>query len=480
MTKNKIVKSESGLVPRPPVVAVMGHVDHGKSTLVEAIREIKITAKEQGGITQHIGAYQVNYQGKPITFIDTPGHAAFAAMRSRGAQVTDLVVLVVAADDGVMPQTKESLTYIRQAGVPMVVAINKIDLPEAAIDKVKSQLGEAGVYVEGYGGNVVCVPISAKTKQNLPQLLEMILLVAEMQELKANPQGKVSGVVIEAGIDPKQGPVTTVVVKNGTLKVGQEIWAEKVSGKVRAMFDDEGRRINSAGPSQPVRILGFKEVPPVGVKVSQDQEQEVATELAEGERESAALRRVVIKADVAGSVEAIKANLNKAVEVMESGTGKVNEANVLLAETTGARILAFNTAVSKSAQELAELEGVEIKQYSVIYELLEEVDKWVEKVEQATVDEEDSGQAKIVAEWLIKGERIAGCHVEKGAMNQGSRVRLKRGEISLGEAKITSLKQGKNTVAEVRTGEECGLVTSPQLDFKIGDMIVSYRKLSVN
>lgn len=473
-------KSKSGLIPRPPVVAVMGHVDHGKSTLIEAIREIKITAREQGGITQRIGAYQVNYQGKPITFIDTPGHAAFAAMRSRGAQVTDLVVLVVAADDGVMPQTKESLTYIRQAGVPMVVAINKIDLAEAAIDKVKNQLGEAGVYVEGYGGDVVCVPISAKTKQNLPQLLEMILLVAEMQELKADPQGKVAGVVIEAGIDPKQGPVATVVVKNGTVKVGQEMWAEKVSGKVRAMFDDEGRRINSAGPGQPVRILGFREVPLVGVKVSQDQEQEVATEMVEGERESvASLRKVVIKADVAGSVEAIKANLNKAVAVMASGTGKVSEADVLLAETVGARILAFNTAVSKSAQKLAELEGVEIKQYGVIYELLEEVDKWVKKVEQATADAEDLGQAKVVAEFLIKGERIAGCRVEKGAMKQGSRMRLQRGETSLGEAKITSLKQGKNTAAEVKAGEECGLVMSPQLDFKIDDMIVSYRKLSV-
>lgn len=470
---------------RPPIVTVMGHVDHGKSTLIETLRQINITGKEAGGITQHMGAYQINHQGKLITVVDTPGHAAFAKMRSRGAQVTDLVILLVAADDGVKPQTKEAVGHIKEAKVPFLVAINKIDLPEANVERVKSQLAENEVYVEGYGGDVVCVPISAKNKQNLDQLLEMVLLVAEMQELKADPEGNLEAVVIEAKLDPKTGPIATLLLKNGRLKIGQTVWAETVEGKARTLMNDAGERITEAVPGQPVVMVGFKAVPVIGARVrsqplaiSELVKPEMQNKTAEGEEKKTKLK-FIIKADVAGSLEAIQANMSDEVEIINAGVGEVGEADVLLAQATGAKIIAFNVSPSKAAARLAETEDISIKTYRIIYELLEDVDKQVLKLLEPTIDETEAGRATVKAEFEIKGTKIAGCGIVTGNLSQGSWVRLYRADQMMGEAKIVSLQQGKIKLPQVKAGAECGVVLSPALDFKIGDVLVSYRKLSV-
>lgn len=467
---------------RPPIVTVMGHVDHGKSTLIETLRQINITGKEAGGITQHMGAYQINHQGKLITMVDTPGHAAFAKMRSRGAQVTDLVILLVAADDGVKPQTKEAVGHIKEAKVPFLVAINKIDLPEANVERVKSQLAENEVYVEGYGGDVVCVPISAKNKQNLDQLLEMVLLVAEMQELKADPEGNLEAVVIEAKLDPKVGPIATLLLKNGRLKIGQTVWAETVEGKIRALMNDAGERITEAVPGQPVVMVGFKAVPATGAKVRSQPLASTpgggqASELVKEEKKTKL--KLIIKADVAGSLEAIRANMSDEVKIIDAGVGEVGEADVLLAQATGAKIIAFNVSPSKAAARLAETEEISIKTYRIIYELLEDVDKQVLQLLEPTINDIELGRATVKAEFEVKGVRIAGCQVNEGVLTVGTLVHLQRENQPAGESKIASLRQGKEKMTQVKTGGECGVVLSPALDFKIGDVLVSYRKLSV-
>lgn len=463
---------------RPPIVTVMGHVDHGKSTLIETLRQINITGKEAGGITQHIGAYQINHQGKLITMVDTPGHAAFAKMRSRGAQVTDLVILLVAADDGVKPQTKEAVGHIKEAKVPFLVAINKIDLPEVNVERVKSQLAENEVYVEGYGGDVVCVPISAKKKQNLDQLLEMVLLLAEMQELKADPEGNLEAVVIEAKLDPKTGPIATLLLKNGRLKIGQTVWAETVEGKVRALVNDAGERITEAVPGQPVVMVGFKAVPAIGAGVS-DKPQVTSNKPQVTSDKKQGKLKIILKADVAGSLEAIRANMSDEVEIIDAGVGEVGEADVLLAQATGAKIIAFNVSPSKAAARLAETEDISIKTYRIIYELLEDVDKQVLQLLEPTINDIELGRAMVKAEFEIKGVRIAGCQVNAGVLTAGVGVHLQRENQLVGESKIVSLRQGKEKATQVKTGGECGVVLSPALDFKIGDVLVSYRKLSV-
>ena len=470
---------------RPPIVTVMGHVDHGKSTLIETLRQINITGKEAGGITQHIGAYQVNHQGKLITVVDTPGHAAFAKMRSRGARVTDLVILLVAADDGVKPQTKEAIGHIKEAKVPFLVAINKIDLPEANVEKVKAQLAENEVYVEGYGGDVVCVPISAKKKQNLDQLLEMVLLMAEMQELKSDPTGELEAVVIEAKLDPEQGPVATLLVKNGRLKIGQTVWAEAVGGKARALINDAGKRVDEAVPGQPVAMVGFKSVPAVGAQVRSQRlaaselvKSEIQNKETEGEKKKTKLK-FIVKTDMAGSLEAIRANMSDEVEIIDAGVGEVGEADVLLAESTGAKIIAFNVSTIKAAARLAETEDISIKTHRIIYELLEDVAKQVGKLVEPTIDETEVGQAVIKAEFEIKANRIAGCQVSSGVLATGMLVHMKREGQPVGDSKIASLQQGKEKVKQVGVGGECGVAFSPALDFKIGDVLISYRKLSV-
>lgn len=459
----------------------MGHVDHGKSTLIETLRQINITGQEAGGITQHIGAYKISHHGRPVTIIDTPGHAAFAKMRSRGAQVTDLVLLVVAADEGVKPQTKESLEHIKAAGVPFIVVITKIDLPQAAIDKVKSQLAEAEVYLEGYGGNVVCVPVSAKTGKNLDQLLDMVLLLADLQEETADPGGELKAVVIESKLDSRRGPIATLLIKSGSLKPGQEIWAEAVGGKVKAMFDDKGAAINQAVPGDPVEVLGFKTPPPVGAPVGSHPgglAPSPKTYQTPSQPSSHPQLKLILKADVQGSLEAVKHSLSQDVELIAASLGAVTEADVLLAEATGAQILAFNTPVAKGATKLAQVQSITIKSYRVIYELLEDLEKQVLTLLQP-LGETELGQAQVVAQFTIQGNNIAGCRVTTGLIQLDTPIHLQRGETIIADAQVTSLKQGKQTVNQVPAGQDCGLVLTPPLDFKIGDVIVSYRKLSV-
>lgn len=462
---------------RPPVVAVLGHVDHGKTTLLSAIKEQDLLSKESGGITQHIGAYQATFKGKKITFIDTPGHKAFTAMRSRGAKVTDIVVLVVAADDGVMPQTKESLKHIKTAKVPFLVAINKIDLSTAMVDRVKRQLAEAGVALEGYGGKVVSVEVSAKEKKGITELLEMILLIAEMADLKADAEGDLQAVVIESFLDSFRGPMATLLVKNGTLKTKDEIWAENIFCKVKAMFDEKGKRVRVALPSQPVEVLGFKSVPSVGSVITPgpqkklEKKKKTTEVLEEGKK-----LKIVLKADTLGTLEAIKSNLSEEVELVESGVGDVSESDVLMASSVGAVIINFRTKIYRKVKELAALEKVKIKDYQVIYHLLEDLEKEVLHLLEPTIDEEVQGEAEVIAEFKIKGDHIAGCRVLKGRIDKTDPVHLKRKGKIMGTTKIKSFQKEKQDIKKAKTGDEVGIVFSPPLDFKLQDMIVSFRK----
>lgn len=395
-------KSKPSKYLRSPIVTVMGHVDHGKTSLLDAIRKTNITAEEHGGITQHIGAYQISFKGKKITFIDTPGHVAFGKMRSRGAQVTDLVVLVIAANDGVKPQTKESLQHIKRAGVPFLVAINKIDLAGASSEMVKNQLAEESILVEGYGGDIVCVEVSAKQKKGLDEFLEMILLLNQMKPLEANPDGQLKAVIIESRLDAKQGPLATLLIKNGTLRIGDYLTAENIRGKVKAIRDEKGKKLSQAEPSKPVEILGFKQIPPVGSQVKRvkpdgkkatlkalkktettekkNSQPEADRPLDEVSSEklsdlSVTKIKIILKADTLGTLEAIQASLPTEVEVIFAGVGAVSESDVLLAIPTKSSIFAFNTKVPLKTVKLAKIERIKIKTYKIIYELLENLEK---------------------------------------------------------------------------------------------------------
>ena len=499
--KKRPASPKPGIKPswrRPPVVTFMGHVDHGKTTLLDAIRKSNLTTKEHGGITQHIGAYQVEYQGKQVTFIDTPGHAAFARMRARGAQVTDVVVLVVAANDGVKPQTREALSHIRASKVPFLIAINKIDLPEANIDRVKGQLAEEKVVVESYGGDVTSVEVSAKTGKNINELLEMIILIAEMQDLSADPKGKLEAVVIETRSDKSRGPLVSLIVKNGTLTKGAEIEVDGQKVKVKALTDANGSPIEAVKPGMPVEVLGFKQLPPVGSVIGGEQNKaplpqeevrpaklqltkkeaaEEETQAVTEEEEEKQTIKIVLKADVSGTLEAITSNLSEEVEIVGSGIGEVNESDILLALATGAMVYAFNTEISNSAKKLAELENIQIKAYNIIYKLFEDLEKRVLKILEPTIDEEVVGSAQIIAEFTIQGKRIAGCQVKTGEIQKSLPVHIKRGEEIVADAVVKSLKRGKEDITSAKAKSECGIVLKPDRDFKIGDTIVSYKKI---
>ena len=483
---------------RPPVVTIMGHVDHGKTTLLDAIRKTNVTESEAGGITQHVGAYQTEFEGKKITFIDTPGHAAFAKMRSRGAAVTDVVVLVVAATEGVKPQTVESIKHIQNAKVPMIVAINKMDLPNADPNTVKSELAKYEVIVEDFGGKTPSVEVSATKGTNLDQLLEMILLVADMGELKSEPAMPMEGVVIESNLDQKIGTVATVLVKKGTMRVGDDLFVEQHGFRVRSMMDNNGQRIEAAGPAMPVVVYGFSSLPPVGSVVTtmpteaktpeQPMEVETTSEREEYEKELEALLeeheaeekpelKLILKADVAGTLEAITANLPDEVVVIESGVGQVGESDILMAASTGATVVAFNTKVMKQAKKLASNEGVTVKTYGVIYELLAEIEKRILKILEPTIDEEELGRAKIVEIFEMKGERIAGCKVTKGEIKKSDLIHLVRNEKILKDVRVRSMKVGKEDVDKVKSKGECGMVLEPQMSFAKDDELVAYKKL---
>ncbi len=498
---------EPGAVPRPPVVTIMGHVDHGKTKLLDAIRHTNVAEGEAGGITQHIGAYQVEVQGRKITFLDTPGHEAFTAMRARGAQVTDIAVLVVAADDGVMPQTREAVAHARAANVPIIVAINKIDLPTANPARVKQQLAEIGVIVEEYGGDVPVVEVSAKQRLGIEDLLEMILLVADMHELKANPNRPAIGVIIEAKVDQRRGPVATVLVQTGTLKLNDVVVAGATWGRIRAMFDDRGRKVRRADPSMPVEILGLEDVPEAGdyLQVVADERtaKEIATQRALKRRAEAAEARVVkldefhkgletgqtrelrliLKADVQGSLEAIQnalAKLNDELEgvgitVVHAATGAISESDVMLAATTGAIVLGFNVRPDVAARRAAESTGVDIRYYNVIYHLLDEVRAAVTGLLAPETREVIDGVAEVREIFRLPNRAVAaGLYVLNGKALRNARVRVIRDGKVIHDGTVASLRRFKEDVREVAAGYECGLTIENFNDLRVGDQIEFY------
>ena len=497
--------NEENMVVIPPVVTIMGHVDHGKTSLLDMIRKTKVAAGEAGGITQHIGAYQVEIGGKKITFLDTPGHEAFTAMRARGAQVTHIAIIVVAADDGVMPQTREAIDHARAAKVPIIIALNKIDKANANPDHVKQQLAEIGVVIEEYGGDVVCVPVSARKGTGIDDLLEMILLVAEVQDIKANPNRPATGVIIEAKLEKSTGPTATVLIQQGTLKMGDNIVVGPMSGKVRAMFNDRGKRIQKAPPSTPVSILGLPEVPNAGdrleVVASDRTAKQMATKVAEQRRsESMPLGQVsldtlymqmqegkvkelaiVLKCDVQGSAEAIKNALTKVgeenikVRLIHEGIGNINETDVHLASASGAVIIGFNVKADGAAQRQAQKEGVDIRYYNVIYKLTDDIQAALTGMLEPTYREVIEGHAEIVQTFKAgKNLVIAGCRITNGKITRSAQARVLRQNTKVFDGKISSLRRGKDDVREVATGYECGIVLEEFNEFEVGDIIEAY------
>lgn len=474
----KSMKKPEGVLDRPPIVAVLGHVDHGKTSILDAIRKTNLVAREVGGITQSIGAYQIAFKGQTITFIDTPGHQAFSQMRARGGQVADLVVLVVAADDGAMPQTLESLEHIKSAAVPFLVALNKIDLPGVDIEKVKKQLVQNGVLVEGQGGDVVCVPVSAKTGQGIEELLEMIVLLAQIQEIKVDPEGPLEAIIIESK-KGKAGPTGTVIIKNGTLRVGEQISVEGISTKIRNLIDESGKSLKEAGPGKPAELLGFEVPPPIGAKVVRTGSLERI--LSAPHVPSFALPekdeklRIILKADSAGSIEALRGSLSQDILIVSSGIGNVSDSDVFLAQTTQAKIFAFKVKTPLSVTKLAENEKVEIKTFEIIYQFLEAAELEALQTLKPVAEEEILGKAEIIAEFLTGGSRIAGCRVIEGKINKGSQLRLLRKGNILGLTIIISMQKRAKTITEAKLKEEFGAVFDSALDFKIGDMLVSFQ-----
>ncbi|WP_252254373.1 translation initiation factor IF-2 [Clostridium sp. ZBS12] len=494
---------EENLAKRPPIVTVMGHVDHGKTSLLDAIRKAKVTDTEAGGITQHIGAYTININGEEITFLDTPGHEAFTAMRARGAQVTDVVILVVAADDGIMPQTKEAINHCKAAGVPMVVAINKIDKPGANPDRVKQELTEHGLVVEEWGGDTICEEVSAKSNLNIEKLLEMVLLTAEMLELKANKERKAKGTVIEAKLDKGRGPVATLLVQNGTLHVGDAIIVGSTYGRIRAMFDDTGKKIKSAGPSIPVEVLGLSEVPEAGDRFNQVKDEKTARIMADKRKDkekSDSLMSgnrvsledlysqikegkvkelgIIVKADVQGSVQAINQSLEKLstddvkVRVIHSGVGAITETDITLATASNAIVIGFNVRPDNNAVAQADKENVEIKTYRIIYDAIDDVKSAMIGMLEPEYKEVILGSAEVRETYKISNVgTIAGCYVLNGKLQRNAETRVIRDGIVIFESNLSSLKRFKDDVKEVNTGYECGLTVEKFNDVKEGDIL---------
>ena len=505
-------EDESLMVKRPPVVCVMGHVDHGKTSLLDAIRHTNVTDREAGGITQHIGAYMVEVNGEKITFLDTPGHEAFTAMRMRGANSTDIAILVVAADDGVMPQTVEAINHAKAAGVEIIVAINKIDKPGANIERVKQELTEYELIPEDWGGSTIFVPVSAHTKEGIPELLEMILLTSEVLELKANPNRAARGLVIEAQLDKGKGSVATVLVQKGTLHVGDAIAAGSAHGRVRAMMDDKGRRVKEAGPSQPVEILGLNDVPNAGeVFVGCDSEKEARNfaetfiaqnkvKLLEETKSRMSLDdlfnqiqegnlkelNIVVKADVQGSVEAIKQSLLKlsndevVIKIIHGGVGAINESDVILASASNAIIIGFNVRPDSTAKEIAEREGVDLRLYRVIYNAIEDVEAAMKGMLDPVFEEKVLGHAEVRQTFKASGVgTIAGAYVQDGIFERNCKVRLVRDGIVMFDGPLASLKRFKDDVKEVRAGYECGFVFENYNDIKEGDHVEAYKMVEI-
>ena len=498
------------LVPRPPVVTIMGHVDHGKTTLLDSIRETKVTATEAGGITQHIGAYQIEYNGKLITFLDTPGHEAFTAIRARGARVTDIAVLVVAANDGVMPQTVEAINHAKAAEVPIIVAINKMDLAAANPDRVKQELTEHGLVVEEWGGDTIAVPISALRGEGIEDLLEMILLVAEVEDVKADPDCPARGTVIDAKLDRGRGPVATVLISQGTLRVGDAFVVGNYCGRVRALINDQGEQIKEATPSTPVEVLGISDVPQAGDAFVVVKDEQTARQVAgiqqqkQREKELSRTTRVtlddlyrkiqegevkelnlVIKADVQGSAEAVRSALEKLstdevrVNVIHQAVGAISESDVLLATASNAVIIGFNVRPEPNASKAAERDGVDIRVYRVIYNLLDDVKAAMEGLLDPEFKEEVLGRAEVRQTFKVPGGVVAGCYVLDGKITRAAEVRVLRDNVIVHEGKIASLRRFKDDVREVAHGYECGIGLERFNDIKEGDVLEAFIMVKV-
>ncbi|MGQ9470633.1 MAG: translation initiation factor IF-2 [Candidatus Aminicenantales bacterium] len=505
--KTRALAEADQLVTRPPVVTIMGHVDHGKTTLLDAIRHSRLVDKEYGGITQHIGAYRVSWQNRWITFIDTPGHEAFTQLRSRGAQVTDIVVLVVAADDGVMPQTREAISHARAAGVPIIVAINKIDKPEANPVRVKQQLAQENLLVEEWGGQTICVELSAKEKKNINELLEMILLLADIIEIKANPRVEAQGIILEAKLDPKKGPSATVIVQHGVLVPGQAFISGVTYGKIRAMFDEFGRPIRRVEPSMPAEILGFSAVPVAGdyfqvvpdtisaqrivearlTKIKKEEParppilslDELFKQVEKGEVKELNL---IVKADVQGSVDVMRGLLPSfgteevKVKILHAATGPVTESDILLASASKAVILAYNLRVPPAIQEMARQEKVEIRNYQVIYELIDDIKKAVRGMLEPEIKEIPLGKAEVRKVFEIsRVGKVAGCYVLEGKITRQAEIRILRKNEVVYQGRVASLKHLKDNVSEVKKDMECGIGLDKFQDFREGDIIIAFQ-----
>ncbi|MEX1071657.1 MAG: translation initiation factor IF-2 [Anaerolineales bacterium] len=503
-------EDKKNLAPRPPVVTILGHVDHGKTTLLDAIRKSSVVAEEAGGITQHVGAYQASHKDRLITFLDTPGHAAFSAMRSRGAQGADVVILVVAADDGVMPQTKEALAHARAARVPIVVALNKIDKPNANPELVKKQLSENGLVPDDWDGDTIVVPVSAKQKTGLEDLLEAILLVADNMEILANPKGQVIGTVIEAERDPSRGTIATLLIQNGTLHLGDNIVVGTAYGRPRAMFDFSGQKLEEAGPSTPVSVLGLSDVPAAGeqfrVVETEREARALVAERAEKEKQEKAQGgqaltlegmfeafqaghvrelRLIVKADVQGSLEPIVSSLQQlsagdkvgeiGVNILHTGTGNISESDVALAGASKAIVMGFNVTADSPAKRKAETEGVSIRLYDIIYRMTEDVEKALKGMLEPEVRERVIGKAEVLQVFKIsRFGKIAGCRVVEGELRRNAFVRISRNGKQLFDGELTSLKHEKEDVKDVKAGFECGINLKEFDDFKVDDIIQCY------
>ena len=495
-------EDEKLLQPRPPIVTVMGHVDHGKTSILDAIRETNVIAQEVGAITQHIGAYQVTVNDRLITLIDTPGHEAFTEMRARGASLTDIAVLVVAADDGVMPQTREAISHATAANVPIIVAINKTDLPAANADNVKQQLTQNNIIIEEFGGDVIAVPLSAKTKEGLDDLLEHILLVAEVAELKANPDRPAEGAIVESRKHQSRGPLATVIVQKGTLRTGDIVIAGSSYGKVKAMFDENGGRVKEAGPSTPVEVMGLNKVPRAGDTFAVLDKEREARDLAEtraraetqGTTRAVTLEAVsgdiaagrvkdlniVIKADTVGSIEAIRGSIEKLsidevrVHVISTGTGNVSESDVMLASASRAIILGFTVKTDLGAKKRAEVEGVDVRLYEIIYVLIEDIEVAVKGLMDPVFQDVIDGHAEVRATFKVRGGKISGCMVTDGLVRRNSLARVMRDGTMIHESKVSSLRRFKDDVREVANGLECGLGVEGFADFEEGDIIEAF------
>lgn len=500
----------TNLVKRPPIVTVMGHVDHGKTSLLDAIRSANVTDSEAGGITQHIGAYTVKVDGETLSFLDTPGHEAFTQMRARGSQITDVVILVVAADDGIMPQTRESISHCKAAGVPMVVAINKMDKPQSNAERVKQELSEFGLISEDWGGETIMVEVSAKERTNIDKLLEMVVLTTEIMELQADPGRRAKGTVVEAELDKGRGPVATLLVQDGTLSVGDSILVGTTYGRIRAMFDDKGKKIKSAGPSIPVEVLGLSDVPQAGDRFSEFKDEKTARNMAQArldkeraENQSSGRMSledlysqisegnvqelpIIVKADVQGSVEALKGSLEKLstdevkVRVIHGGAGAINETDVILATASNAIVMGFNVRPDVNAQALADKEKIEIKNYRVIYDAIDDVRSAMIGMLEPDIKEVILGTAECREIYKVSAVgTIAGAHVLTGKIVRNAQVRLIRNGIVVYEGKLASLKRFKDDVKEVASGFECGLSLERYNDLKEGDIVEAFEMKEV-